>query len=209
MRDGSLGGLVGPMAKSREAAGAGPGRGGKAEPARGDGPGVSGAQPPMLAAVVLCLRRGRHRPMPVLPAGHKTGASSVTTLLTGKRTRLVLGGLKRCFPAHRGRATPELGAHPLHGLPQPARAAAAPRPQAALVGRRLEGRSGQQAAPLSWTVLWASPRGPGPQGSRLRAPVMVVGGPRALAPGWRGAPSHMAQAHRMAPPSPQPCQALN
>ncbi|KAM9044830.1 5'(3')-deoxyribonucleotidase, mitochondrial isoform 2-T2 [Megaptera novaeangliae] len=49
-----------------------------------------------------------------------------------------------------GRAEPPLGARALHGLSQPAHAAAAPRPQVALVGRRLEGRPGQQAAPLSW-----------------------------------------------------------
>lgn len=71
MRDGSLGGLVGLMTKSREAAGAGPGRGRKAEPARGDGPGISGAQPLMLAAVVAgtevpvcCASAGYSPPRP-------------------------------------------------------------------------------------------------------------------------------------------------
>lgn len=70
MRDGSLGGLVGLMTKSREAAGAGPGRGGKAEPARGDGPGISGAQPLMLAAMVagtevpVCCASAGYSPPP-------------------------------------------------------------------------------------------------------------------------------------------------
>ncbi|XP_032946685.1 5'(3')-deoxyribonucleotidase, mitochondrial isoform X4 [Rhinolophus ferrumequinum] len=59
-----------------------------------------------------------------------------------------------------GRAQPQLGTRPLHSLPQSARTAAAPQPQAALLGGRLEGHSGQQAAPLSWTVLWAPLRGP-------------------------------------------------
>nr|KAF6398727.1 5',3'-nucleotidase, mitochondrial [Molossus molossus] len=49
----------------------------------------------------------------------------------------------------KGRAQPQLGARALHRLPQPARPAAAPPPQAARLDRPLEGPSGQQAAPLS------------------------------------------------------------
>ncbi|XP_028020322.2 5'(3')-deoxyribonucleotidase, mitochondrial isoform X5 [Balaenoptera acutorostrata] len=74
-----------------------------------------------------------------------------------------------------GRAEPPLGARALHGLSQPAHAAAAPRPQVALMGRRLEGRPGQQAAPLSWLS-------PGP--ARCPAwPYMHLGASLAQGPG--------------------------
>lgn len=61
---------------------------------------------------------------------------------------------------HRGRAQPQLGTRPLHCLSQQAHAAAAPQPQATLVGRRLEGHPGQQAAPLSCADPRRPPSGP-------------------------------------------------
>lgn len=70
------------------------------------------------------------------------------------------GRTEMLLSLHRGRAQPQLGTRPLHCLSQQAHAAAAPQPQATLVGRRLEGHPGQQAAPLSCADPRRPPSGP-------------------------------------------------